>query len=75
MHVHCQSGSVSVWRLRSVWLLQMRYAAGTKDVLDRFFHNKPLKKDDIIVEVSPLFLPAPVLVHFRLSGVVTALQV
>ena len=30
----------------------MRYAAGTKDVLDRFFNNKPLKKDDVIVEVS-----------------------
>ncbi|KAL3153183.1 formate dehydrogenase (NAD+) [Trebouxia sp. C0009 RCD-2024] len=29
---------------------QMRYAAGTKDVLDRFFNNKPLKKDDVIVE-------------------------
>ena len=29
----------------------MRYAAGTKDVLDRFFSNKPLKKDDVIVEV------------------------
>ena len=28
----------------------MRYAAGTKDVLDRFFNNKPLKKDDVIVE-------------------------
>ena len=32
--------------------MQMRYAAGTKDVLDRFFNNKPLKKDDVIVEVS-----------------------
>ena len=31
--------------------MQMRYAAGTKDVLDRFFNNKPLKKDDVIVEV------------------------
>jgi hypothetical protein len=30
----------------------MRYAAGTKDVLDRFFNNKPLKKDDVIVEVD-----------------------
>lgn len=30
----------------------MRYAAGTKDVLERFFNNKPLKKDDVIVEVS-----------------------
>ena len=30
----------------------MRYAAGTKDILDRFFNNKPLKKDDVIVEVS-----------------------
>lgn len=39
-----------------MWLLQMRYAAGTKDVLDRFFNNKPLKKDDVIVEVSHLFL-------------------
>ena len=29
----------------------MRYAAGTKDVLDRFFNNKALKKDDVIVEV------------------------
>lgn len=35
-----------------MWFLQMRYAAGTKDVLDRFFNNKPLKKDDVIVEVS-----------------------
>lgn len=39
-------------------LLQMRYAAGSKDVLDRFFNNKPLKKDDVIVEVSQkLYLP------------------
>ena len=39
--------------------VQMRYAAGTKDVLDRFFNNKPLKKDDVIVEVSYLAcLPA-----------------
>lgn len=30
--------------------MQVRYAAGTKDVLDRFFNNKPLKKDDVIVE-------------------------
>lgn len=37
-----------------MWLLQMRYAAGTKDVLDRFFNNKPLKKDDVIVEVRHL---------------------
>lgn len=29
----------------------MRYAAGVKDVLDRTFNNKPLKKDDVIVEV------------------------
>lgn len=35
-----------------MYLLQMRYAAGSKDVLDRFFNNKPLKKDDVIVEVS-----------------------
>ena len=43
-----------MWVLRGMWLLQMRYAAGTKDVLDRFFNNKPLKKDDVIVEVSHL---------------------
>lgn len=30
----------------------MRYAAGVKDVLDRTFNNQPLKKDDVIVEVS-----------------------
>jgi len=35
-------------------VMQMRYAAGTKDVLDRFFNNKPLKKDDVIVEVDSL---------------------
>ena len=35
-----------------VLILQMRYAAGTKDILDRFFNNKPLKKDDVIVEVG-----------------------
>ena len=28
----------------------MRYAAGTRDILERFFNNKPLKKDDVIVE-------------------------
>jgi len=32
----------------------MRYAAGTKDVLDRFFNNRPLKKDDVIVEVCTM---------------------
>ena len=45
----------------------MRYAAGTKDVLDRFFHNKPLKKDDIIVEVSysfPCFFSLSSCLHF-----------
>jgi len=40
------------WRVLAV--MQMRYAAGTKDVLDRFFNNKPLKKDDVIVEVDSL---------------------
>ena len=33
-------------------LLQARYAAGAKDVLQRFFEGTPLKKDDVIVEVS-----------------------
>ena len=38
-------------------VLQLRYAAGVKDVLERTFNNQPLKKDDVIVEVC-LVLPS-----------------
>lgn len=68
----------TVWWLRGMWLLQMRYAAGTKDVLDRFFNNKPLKKDDVIVEVSHLSLPAYALVlyaHVLCGIIIHCLQV
>lgn len=42
----------------------MRYAAGVKDVLDRTFNNKPLKKDDVIVEVCTALVPEPRFHHY-----------
>lgn len=58
-------------------LLQMRYAAGSKDVLDRFFNNKPLKKDDVIVEVCHLPCLPPWLCSclFRVVWIVLECQI
>jgi hypothetical protein len=38
----------------AIWILQERFAAGTKDMLDRWFKNEPFPEQNYIVREGKL---------------------